>query len=134
MHSYEVKYRQKMNCFRDQLWNQLTIIPTLDLDLQKAVLSYLIELACQSQNDINIEIGRQALLNIPRQWLLSHIESITEPLYKLEDSWEYRRLLELYWLLNKELARKLAVQGLNNRNLDIEEAAKDFLENLTQAN
>jgi len=127
---YVSEYRQKMNDFRDQLWNQLYIIPTLDLNLQRVVLFYLIELACQSQNDINIQIGREALLSLPRQWLLSHIEGVVELINKSEDEWEYRRLLELYWLLDKKLVKRFALQGLKSENPDVVEAAEEFINKL----
>jgi hypothetical protein len=77
-------------------------------------------------------LGRTALWAIPRTWLLDHIEAAAEPLLQLEEDWEYRRLIELYWHLDIPLVRRLAIHGLASQNSDIREAASECLEKLTQ--
>jgi hypothetical protein len=64
------------------------------------VLSYFLELACQAQNMLNIELGRASLVTLPRKWLLEKIEAAAKPLLDTNDEWEYRRLLEVYWKLD----------------------------------
>jgi hypothetical protein len=130
MASYEDNYRIRMNKFKDQLWNQLEIIPDLSSDIQSNVLAYLLELACQAQHIANIQLGRNALWKLPREWLLAHIEIAAEPLLQLQEEWEFRRLLEVFWELDRELVRKYANQGLKSQNPDIREASEDFLEML----
>ena len=49
---------------------------------------------------------------------------------KSEDEWEYRRLLELYWLLDKKLVKRFALQGLKSENPDVVEAAEEFINKL----
>ena len=128
LHPYEINYRNQMDAFQKDLWAHLDLTPTLPTDTGHAILAYLLELACQAQNELNIELGRKALLALPRMWLLEHIEEDAEPLIQLNDEWEYRRLLELYSMLDNMLARKLALRGINNSDIGIREACQDFLE------
>ena len=132
LHSYEINYRNQMDAFQKDLWAHLDLTPTLPTDTGHAVLTYLLELACQSQNVLNIELGRKALLALPRMWLLAHIEEDAEPLVQLNDEWEYRRLLEVYSKLDSTLTRKLAMRGIDNSDIGIREACKDFLDTLTE--
>ena len=128
LHPYEIDYRNQMDTFQKDLWAHLDLIPTLPTDTGHAVLSYLLELACQAQNELNIRLGREALLALPQMWLLEHIEEDAEPLIQLNDDWEYRRLLELYSMLDNMLARKLALRSIDNPDIGIREARQDFLE------
>ncbi len=124
--SYEERYRQQMDTFRAGLWSRLDLVPTLEPDLRDVVAHYLLELACQAQNIANISLGRRALLGLPRVWLLAHVEVYAEPLLQLEDEWEYRRLAEVYEHLDQGLLRRLIARGLDSRNGEIREAARDF--------
>jgi hypothetical protein len=128
LHPYEINYRNQMNVFQKDLWTHLELTPTLPIDTGHAVLTYLLELACQSQNELNLELGRKALVALPRRWLLAYIEEDAEPLIQLNDEWEYRRLLELYSMLGDMLVRKLALRGIDNSDIGIREACRDFLE------
>jgi hypothetical protein len=47
---------------------------------------------------------------------------------------EYRRLLELYLLLDEELTRKLAQRALANSDPEVIEAGQDFIELLGDEN
>jgi hypothetical protein len=108
-------------------------VPTLNPSTGDAVLSYLLELACQAQNMRNIELGRTALLALPRAWLLDRIEAAAEPLLELGDEWEYRRLGEVYLGLDQELVRGLIARGRDSQDEGIKEAAEDFLQALDRA-
>jgi hypothetical protein len=69
-----------------------------------------------------------ALAGLPRPWLAARIEAAPAPLLRLQDEWEYRRLLELYALLDPELWRRLAARGLRSPVADIREAAAAALD------
>jgi len=54
-------------------------------------------------------------------------------LLDMDDEWEYRRLAEVYFELDINLARKLAQLGLNSKNDEVVEAAMDMLDWITEA-
>jgi hypothetical protein len=70
------------------------------------LLNDLVDLASVSHSDI--ELGRQAILSLPKNWLLENIEKSAEPLLKNGTDEEYRRLLELYIQIDRELTERLA--------------------------
>ncbi|MDP9375151.1 MAG: hypothetical protein M3Q65_22415 [Chloroflexota bacterium] len=126
-HSYDVAFKRQMNAYHEELWQHLALVPALEPQTRNAVMEYLLELACQAQNERNIDLGRRAILGLPRAWLLQHLETYAEPLLQLEDEWEYRRLGEIYLRLDEGLVRRLAARGLESRDEGIREAAQDFL-------
>lgn len=77
-----------------------------------------------------IQNVRDAILSLPREWVLANIERVAEPLLEKGGYEEYRRLLELYIQLDKELARRLALRATNQQDEDIREAGIDFLNEL----
>lgn len=131
MSGYEFNYRNEMDKFYPNLWAQLDLLPSLEPELARNVLHYLLSF-CHMQNVGNIMIGRRAICAIPRDWLFAHIEAAAAFLYtdNLEnDDWEYRRLGEIYRELgNEDLLRRHIQRGLVTDNADIKEAAQDFLD------
>ena len=91
---------------------------------------YLLELAYQCQHYKNIELGRAALMKLPRTWLLACIEEIAKPLLDLSDEWEFLWLLEVYRSLDKTLVERTAHYGLTSQNVDIRETSQEFLDKL----
>ena len=75
---------------------------------------------------------RSAILSLPRQWVLTNIEQIAEPLLHDGTYDEYRRLLELYIDLDYDLAFRLARKATEQTDEDIREAGTDFLDRLDQ--
>lgn len=122
------RYKQQMNAFQEGLWQHLEAVPTLEPQTRDAVMRYLLELACQAQNINNIMLGRNALLSLPRDWLVQTIECYAEFLLELEDEWEYRRLLEVYEQLDDTLVHRLALRGLTSPDSEIQETAHELLE------
>ncbi len=118
--AYEAAFRRQLDAYHEKLWTCIDVVPTLNPSTGDAVLSYLLELACQSQNMRNIELGRTALLD--------RIEAVAEPLLELGDEWEYRRLGEVYLELDQELVRGLIARGRDSQDEGIKEAAEDFLQ------
>jgi len=65
----------------------------------------------------------------PHDWLLENIEQYAAPLLAYDDDEEYRRLLELYSLIDRDLTLKLARRAAEHADSDIREADEDFLAN-----
>jgi hypothetical protein len=72
-----------------------------------------------------IKAVREAILSLPKDWVLENIEVVVNPLLCDEDS--YRRILELYSELDDSLAEKLAEKALKQEDRDVKEAGLDFL-------
>ncbi len=129
---YGEQFTKQMNQFQEGLAEHPELIPELDTTIQKAVLYYLLELACWATHIRNITLGRQAIWAIPHDWLINNIEVTAKPLLKLNDDWVNLRLIELYWHIGIPLVRKLALYGLNSENPEIKEAATDCLERINR--
>jgi hypothetical protein len=129
---YVERYKQQLDSIHKNLWMHLDLVPQLSYQVQQSVLSYFLELACQAQNSLNINLGRASLMALPKDWLLENIESASKPMMQTNDEWEYRRLLEIYWKLDRGLAHKLVLWGLKSMNSEIEITAKECLEKLEQ--
>ncbi len=95
-----------------------------DTDLQ-ALFSELVSLASSAHGAL--EAIREAILSLPREWVLARVEAVAEPLLADGTYDEYRRLLELYELLDPVLTHKLAARAVQHPDPDIQEAGQDFL-------
>lgn len=89
-----------------------------------------LELACQPQNASLIVVGRSRVLELPREWVLDHIEQVAMAALDLSDDWEYRRLLELAEMLDPGLLQRFVSLGLGNPDPDVHEVAEDFKRDL----
>ena len=74
---------------------------------------------------------REAILSLPREWVLGNIEQVAEPLLQDGTYDEYRRLLELCIELDRDLTYRLARRAVEQTDEDIREAGKDFLDRLS---
>jgi len=77
-----------------------------------------------------VERVRNLILSLPRAWVVENIGQFTEPLLKNGTYVEYRRILELYYMLDSALTLSLAYEAVRNSDPDIKEAGEDFLEKL----
>jgi hypothetical protein len=93
-----------------------------------AVLDSLVRLSSVGHREITF--CREAILSMPRKWVVANIEESAEPLLQGGNHEEYRRLLELFIELDRELTRKLALRALQSKDADIREAGMDFIEAL----
>ena len=116
-----------MNAIVDWIWGDWDRIPSLPLDLGLAILRESVEMACQATHVGRIMIGRHCTVALPRGWVLEHIEAVAEPLIQLNTDWEFRRLLELFDLLDQDLLRRLALRAGEHTDPEIREAGVDFL-------
>jgi hypothetical protein len=73
---------------------------------------------------------RQAILSLPRDWVLANIEQVAEPILNTGTYDEYRRMLELYILLDRDMTFRLAQRAAQHPDPDIKEAGEDFLDKL----
>jgi hypothetical protein len=78
----------------------------------------------------SIQVARDMIVSLPRDWVLSHIEREAEQYLRDGTYDEYRRFLELYDLLDRALTAILAHRAAAHSDFDIREAGEDFLERL----
>jgi len=90
-------------------------------DLREALM-----LACRTTYVPRMARGRAWVLSSPRAWVLGHIERVAEDVIDWDDYWDYRRLLELYALLDPRLLPRAIEKGLTSHDPDVREAAEDF--------
>ncbi|MEQ8465193.1 hypothetical protein [Coleofasciculus sp. E1-EBD-02] len=102
----------------------LRLIEYLELEERQSLFDDLLDLASVSQSDI--ELCRKVILSLPKNWLLANIEKSAEPLIQDGTDEEYRRLLELYLDIDRELAKRLAQRAVEHDDLDIREVGEDF--------
>ena len=70
---------------------------------------------------------RELIKTLPKEWVISNIERLAEPLLVNGTYDEYRRLLELYLEIDTELTKRLAKKAIQSKDFDIREAGEDFL-------
>jgi len=85
-----------------------------------------LERACQAQNISVITQGRSEILAMERDAVVQRIERVAGETLRLDDEWEFRRLLELYEQLDRGLLRRLIDVGLASSSGEVREAAEDF--------
>lgn len=108
----------------------LRILLYLEVEERLSFFDQLVDLASVGHSDI--ELVREVILSLPKEFLLANIEKSAEPILNAADPYyqyeEYRRLLELYIEIDLELTRRLAVRASQSEDEDIREAGEDFLE------
>ncbi|MDY6802625.1 MAG: hypothetical protein SXA11_02300 [Cyanobacteriota bacterium] len=102
----------------------LRLLFYLPLPERQSLLAELVELASVGHSDI--ELCREAILSLPKSWLLANIENSAEGLLGDGTDEEYRRLLELYIKIDDRLTEKLVKRALQDEDADIREAGEDF--------
>jgi len=102
----------------------LRLLNYLSLDDRQSLFQDVLELASVSHSDI--DYCRQAILTLPKQWLLANIENAAETLLDDSSDEEYRRLLELYLQIDLALTQRLTIRALQHNNPDIREVGEDF--------
>lgn len=125
---YHKRLKDFLEPFGTELHQDLSQVAKLTQEDAIAIVKELLLLACYSTSIANIEIGREGLVELPRDWLREHIDSIAhEALDLMNDEWSYSRLHEVYKLLNFDiLQKKLIQEGLQSTNADIQESAQEW--------
>lgn len=96
----------------------------LSLPERQSLLDELVELASVGHSDL--ELCREAILSLPKAWLLEHIEGSVEGLLAEGTDEEYRRLLEFYVKIDDSLTQRLVKRALQHEDADVREAGEDF--------
>jgi hypothetical protein len=104
------------------------VLPRLPADDLRELFEELVWIASFSHGAVHIV--RAAILSLPRDWVLQNIEGVVEPILVSGTYDEYRRILELYATLSRDLALKLARRALAQDDIDIQEAGQDFVKRL----
>src|SRR5260370_32901 len=91
----------------------------LPAEQRQKLLPDLVQLACEPSYVPTIKQARQAILTLPRRWTIEHVEAAAEILLPSSDDWVYRRLLELYAILDRELTLKFARHAAEQENPEI---------------
>lgn len=102
----------------------LRLIEYLKTEERQLLFDDLVDLASVSHSDI--QLCRQAILGLPKSWLIENIETSTAQILKNGTDEEYRRLLELYIEIDLGLAGRLAKQALEHQDPDVCEVGEDF--------
>lgn len=82
---------------------------------------------CHLTGDGDLQQSRDFILSLPDDDVLNRIEEAAEPLLETGTQAEYRRLLELYELLDPALTYRLAHRASLSNDPEIKEAGEDFL-------
>lgn len=127
---YDINFQCFLNSYHSDLLSHPESIEQLELAKAREIILYFVELACLCQNIRNIELGRAGIWMLPKQWVLNCIEEIVEPMLHQNDEWEYRRLLEVYWHIDKSLVKRLAMRCLDCDDSEIRELGKECLAEL----
>lgn len=102
----------------------LRLIEYLKLEERQSLFDDLVDLASVAHSDI--ELCRKAILSLPKMWVLANLEKSAEPLLQDGTDEEYRRLLELYIEIDREVTQRLALRALQHDDPDIHEVGEDF--------
>ncbi len=127
---YDINFRCFLNSYHPDLLVRPELIEQLEFAQGQEILSEFIELACQCQNIRNIELGRAGIWMLPKKWVLEYIEKVAEPMLQQGDEWEYLRLIEVYWHIDRSLVKRLAMRCLDCDDSEIQELGKECLAEL----
>lgn len=96
------------------------------IDVAKAVVKLLVENACQGQNISGIELARNNLKKVNKDWLKKYFFDITRECIDYSDDWEYRRLLELADEILPDVIKDIINVNINSDDEAILEIIEDF--------
>ncbi len=107
----------------------LGLFPYLEVSEQIQLFDLLLQLCLPVKYATR---ARYLIASLPRDWVLANVEKVVEPTLEHCDHVDYRMLFELYLLLDKNLALKLANRALAHPDAEIREAGGDYLEQLLE--
>ncbi|MGK7926401.1 MAG: hypothetical protein AB4290_14380 [Spirulina sp.] len=102
----------------------LRLLDYLRLEERQQLFPDLLDLASVAHSDI--QLCREAILSLPKTWLLEHLENTAELILKNGTDEEYRRFLELYVQIDEKMTERLIQRALQHEDLDIREVGEDF--------
>lgn len=105
----------------------IAVTLTLASSLNLSELSQLLpELVLFSTSHGYARKARELILSLPKEWLLEHIESISEPILQANEEEDFWRILELYFEIDPQLTENLAKRAINHSDEYIREAGQYF--------
>lgn len=106
----------------------LRLFPFLKAEERLQLFDELLYLASVGHADISLV--RETILTLDRNYVINNIELFAKNILENGGHEEYRRLLELYILLDPNITYRLATIASRSTDEDIREAGMDFLDNL----
>jgi hypothetical protein len=109
------------------------VLPYLSMAERKDLFPDLVWLASWAHGQI--QAARDAILQLPKDWVLARIEEVAEPILagasETNQYEEYRRLLELFSQIgDAPLIRRLAERACSHQDEDVREAGEEALAKL----
>jgi hypothetical protein len=123
--------KQGLNGGSMEVLTALGMLPYMDVGERLQTFDRLVFL-CLSQKYAHFI--RPLISALPRAWVLDHIEEVAEPLLHDSDSISYRMLLELFLVLDANLAMRLARRAAAHPDVDVAEAGDDYISMLAVVN
>jgi hypothetical protein len=105
-------------------------IITLRLMPESDLIYFFEELVRLSLSQRYFWITRELIKKLPREWVLSNIEEVAEPLISNGDYFDYSMILGLYDELDQDLTAKLAKRAYESNDEDTKEVGEMWLEKL----
>lgn len=125
-HPYDIRFRADLNEIRPGLADDLSSAEQLQEGDADRLITLVLERACQCQNARNILLGREAIVELPRGWLLERFDQVARQQLNLDsDDWEYVSL-EVSEMLDPALLARWIQHGLTSQDAGIKEAADDW--------
>ncbi|MDE7222782.1 MAG: hypothetical protein K2O34_03240 [Acetatifactor sp.] len=125
--TYEQYFKEKIEAIHSGTdFSRLDLLP---VSISHDILREILETGCLSQNTANILLAREALSQVPSQWLYEHLPGVVPLcLFKEQEwqEWEFRRLAEM--LENRfpdSFAWLISYAGELN-NPEVDEAVCDY--------
>ena len=109
----------------------IALLEYLPLDERQELFPELVRLASETVSDL--DVVREAIFALPRDWVLAHIEAATEAMLAGGGNEQYHAYLELYCDLDRELARRLAERASRHADPTVRETAARYLSMLAAA-
>ena len=126
-HPFDSCLRQELDSLHQGLYDSLDKLDMHGESIAIEAIRKLLTYACQNQHIGHITTARNRLSLVPSQLLIKLIPSIAETTLNLDDSWEYRRFLELLRITHCPLLMTYINRGQNSNSSEVREAANDFV-------
>lgn len=116
--------------YRDNQRLVIEVLRQVSPEELKDLLPFLIEHVRSVHG--HLQALQRLILYLPKSWLVENIETVVEPWLQTGDDEYFRRFLELYYLIDPRLTRRLAERALVSGSIDTREAGEDFLKKLEE--
>ena len=123
-HPYYLNFIEFMNSIEkgDLILDNWGMIEDVNDEISDKIISHLLELACQCQNIMNINIGRYHLQNSSKEWLVPRLRRLINSVLDEDDNyWAYIRTLELFSTIDESLTKEIANQAAQHEDVEIRE-------------